>query len=109
MAIDAGASSENEIRLMAALIEADARRAEESRRIDRAIDKAIEAGYRAECHPHGIVVYGPVPTASLPGLADYWQAEGYTIADPVIAAHLGATLAVTTAEGSRAWREELGL
>jgi len=44
-----------------------------------------------------------------PDMVNAWHAEGYTIADPVIAAHLGATLAVTTAEGARAWREELGL
>jgi hypothetical protein len=70
----------------------------------------IEAAVvRLERRPHGIAVYGPVRVSDLSNLSRGWQAEGYTIADADVAAHLGATLAVTTAEGSRAWREELGL
>jgi hypothetical protein len=64
---------------------------------------------RLERRPHGIAVYGPVRVSALSDLSRGWQAQGYTIADAAIVAHLGATLAVTTAEGSRAWREELGL
>jgi hypothetical protein len=64
---------------------------------------------RIDYLPRGRTVYGPVSLADLSRLIRIWVAEGYTIADPAIAAHLGATLAVTTAEGARAWREELGL
>jgi hypothetical protein len=68
-----------------------------------------EAGYHGERHPRGIAVYGSVPLSHLLNVVATAVSQGYTIADSAIAARLGATLAVTTAEGSRAWREELGL
>lgn len=66
-------------------------------------------GYRVERHAHGVVVYGPIPLADTSALAGAWEACGLDTADTRIAAKLGATLAVTSAEGSRLWREELGL
>jgi hypothetical protein len=65
--------------------------------------------YTVTRHKHGIVVEGPLPVGDMSALCDVWQESGFTIIDAKISGHLKATLVVTSEEGSKAWREELGI
>lgn len=65
------------------------------------------AGYSVERTPHGILVHGPVPLDDVTALMKTWQQRGLDILDAGIAMATGANLAVTSEEGSRAWRAEI--
>ena len=65
--------------------------------------------YSVERHEHGTEVRGAVPVSHLCALLDALKEDGHTIIDTAIAAKLGATLIVTTASGSRCWRQKLGI
>jgi hypothetical protein len=67
-------------------------------------------GYRVERHKHGIVVIGPVPVDDMCHLLKGWAADDrYDLVDAAVAQHFGASMAVTTKEGSKIWRRELGI
>jgi len=68
-----------------------------------------DSKYEVIRHEHGRVIVGPVPVSEFCALAKVWTEEGLTLIDSLIAQHLRASMVATSPEGSRAWREELGV
>jgi len=69
--------------------------------------------YTVEHRTHGIVLIGPVPLGDLGAVQKLGEDHGYDFADALVSGHLheseGVSMALTNAEGSKAWRAELGL
>lgn len=72
-------------------------------------DLAPLASYRVERHPHGVAIVGPIPVLEMVALLHIWQSQGFDTVDSHISAKLGASLVVTTREGSTKWRQQLGI
>jgi hypothetical protein len=64
-------------------------------------------GYRIVQGEHGDLVFGQIPIRDLEGLNAMWSTKGYTVMDFQIASALDATLAVTSPEAGKLWREEI--
>lgn len=65
--------------------------------------------YVVEHNRFGIVVSGKVPSDEVDVLQKLWRRRGLTVTDVVVMAHLNVSAAVTTREGSKAWRAALGI
>jgi hypothetical protein len=67
----------------------------------------MEPKYTIERHEHGWLVRGPFPVDDLTWLIRLVPDDG--IADARISQALGGSMALTTDEGSKAWRKQLGI
>lgn len=60
-----------------------------------------------EERPRGILIFGTLPVSELSALAKAWSERGLDLFDTGVAAALGASFAVTSKEGGKAWRAEI--
>ena len=63
--------------------------------------------YTIERHEHGWLVRGAVPVDDLVWI--FKLVPGNAIVDALIAEAMGATMALTTRNESKAWRKQLGI
>ena len=67
----------------------------------------MEPKYTIERYEHGWLVCGPIPVDDLTWLMRLVPDDG--IADARVSQALGGSMALTTDEGSKAWRKQLGI
>ena len=67
----------------------------------------LEPKYTIERYEHGWLVRGPIPADDLTWLIRLVPDDG--IADALVSQSLGGSLALTTQDGSKAWRKQLGI
>ena len=67
----------------------------------------LEPKYTIERYEHGWLVRGSVPVDDLVWI--FKLVPGNAIADALIAGAVGATMALTTRNESKAWRKQLGI
>ncbi len=65
----------------------------------------LEPKYTIERYEHGWLVRGPIPVDDLTWLTRLVPDDG--IADARVSQVLGGSMALTTDEGSKAWRKQL--
>ncbi len=67
-----------------------------------------EISYTVTRTEFGIYVKGPIPVNDMLSLLEAWR-DVWDLTDARVSGHLGASLVVTNRDGSRKWREYLGI
>ncbi len=63
--------------------------------------------YTVTREPLGVVITGSIPVTALVALMKDWHNEGLSVIDSGVASSIGASMVVTSPEGSTAWRAEI--